>query len=170
MNIKIRNATPTDAGEISQLLQTVQNLHATLYPAIFRHVDHAALAEQVTQIISDSALHVRVAILDDVVAGYSMFKVDGCESSDLIHPHRYLFLEQIAVAPIFRRKGIAMALLNDFKIYAAQMGLTEVRLDVWGANAEAQACFEKAGFSTYNYRMTSTVADTGNSKTTDMNE
>lgn len=153
----IRSATTSDAGKISLLLQTVQNLHATLYPTIFRSVDQASLTGQVTQIILDPNFHVRVAMLDGEIVGYTVFRADGCESSAMIHPHSYLFLEQIAVSPALRRQGIAMALLDDFKACAKKMGITELRLDVWGVNADARKCFEKAGFSTYNYRMKTNV-------------
>ncbi len=155
--MEIRSATQSDAGKISLLLQTVQNLHATLYPAIFRTVDQNSLTEQVIQIISNPDLHVRLAMVDGEIAGYAVFRTDGCESSSMIHPHNYLFLEQIAVSPAFRRKGIATALLDDFRDYATKSGITELRLDVWGANADARKCFEKAGFSAYNYRMKSNV-------------
>lgn len=157
MTVDIRSAMASDAGKISLLLQNVQNLHATLYPAIFRSIEQDSLTEQVMQLIADPTLHVRLAVSEGEIAGYAVFRSDGCESSALIHSHRYLFLQQIAVDPDFRRKGIATALLDDFKACAAGMGITELRLDVWGANADARACFEKAGFATYNHRMKANI-------------
>lgn len=157
MGTEIRNATEGDIKTVCLLLQTVQNLHAMFYPSIFRTVNEESLTDSVGQMISDPDCHVRLAIIDNKVAGYAVYKIKGSESSVQIHPHHYLFLEHIAVSPTFRRQGIATALLNDFRTYAVQMGIIELRLDVWQANEDAQACFEKAGFSAYNIRMKTSI-------------
>jgi ribosomal protein S18 acetylase RimI-like enzyme len=45
-----------------------------------------------------------------------------------------------------RRTGAADALVSPVKIWAAEVGAAQVRLNVVGDNARAKKCYERAGF------------------------
>jgi ribosomal protein S18 acetylase RimI-like enzyme len=61
---------------------------------------------------------------------------------------RSLYLDSLAVDPIFRRKGIGSALLERTKERANKMGFDALSLMVFADNVEAMGLYEKAGFET----------------------
>ncbi len=58
----------------------------------------------------------------------------------------YALVQDMAVRPEYRRRGIARRLLADAAAWARGQGLNQLRLMVAGQNPEARAAFEKAGF------------------------
>lgn len=63
------------------------------------------------------------------------------------------YLSGIAVAPPFRRQGIARALFAELKREAAARGATNIELDVWAFNEEARQVFARLGFRVIMQRM-----------------
>ena len=61
-------------------------------------------------------------------------------------------INQVAVAPAYRRCGIAMRLMQDFMQKARARGITEVTLEVRKSNSAAIALYEKCGFQTEGIR------------------
>jgi ribosomal protein S18 acetylase RimI-like enzyme len=58
------------------------------------------------------------------------------------------------VAPQFRRKGIARALLDELKREAKARSVNSVELDVWAFNEQAKRAFATLGFRGIRERMT----------------
>lgn len=77
-----------------------------------------------------------VAILDGAVAGY-ICRMLGPEE---------LHITNIAVAPEFRRQGIAAALLADTIDFGAKRGCQWIYLDVRPSNEAARALYVRFGF------------------------
>jgi shikimate dehydrogenase len=69
-------------------------------------------------------------------------------------PHRLCYLAAIAVAPGFRHRGIARALLAELQREAAARGVTCIELDVWTFNEQAREAFARLGFRGIMERMT----------------
>jgi ribosomal protein S18 acetylase RimI-like enzyme len=61
-------------------------------------------------------------------------------------PPRSFYVDSLAVAPGWRRRGVARALLDDAQRRAAAAGLDGVSLDTGVENAPARALYEGAGF------------------------
>jgi tRNA threonylcarbamoyl adenosine modification protein YeaZ/ribosomal-protein-alanine acetyltransferase len=59
-----------------------------------------------------------------------------------------LHIQNIAVDPAFRRKGLAKALLNHVLADARAMGAASATLEVRASNAAARALYDKFGFTT----------------------
>lgn len=57
-----------------------------------------------------------------------------------------LYLEALAVAPAFRRQGIAQELITHAQRYARANGYKYLALDVAGGNLPARTLYEKLGF------------------------
>lgn len=58
----------------------------------------------------------------------------------------FLFVDELFVHPMYRRKGVATALLNRVMEMSAELGLAGVRLLVRPENAAARALYRKAGY------------------------
>jgi ribosomal protein S18 acetylase RimI-like enzyme len=61
-------------------------------------------------------------------------------------PLSTLYVDALAVAPDFRRRGVARALLAEAERAAARAGLSGVALDTGLHNAPARALYEGAGY------------------------
>ena len=80
--------------------------------------------------------NITVALEDGVPAGYIVFSSVLDEGS----------VDNIAVSPPFRRRGLADALLTDALDRGRAAGLSVVHLEVRDSNAPAVALYEKHGF------------------------
>ncbi len=78
-----------------------------------------------------------VAVEDGAVAGYAVLSSVLDEGS----------LDNIAVSPAYRRRGIADALLGDILRQAREQALASVTLEVRASNAPAIALYRKHGFA-----------------------
>jgi len=58
----------------------------------------------------------------------------------------YAMIQDMAVRPEYRRRGIAQRLLADAAAWAKGHGVNQLRLMVANQNPDARAAFEKAGF------------------------
>ena len=69
----------------------------------------------------------------------------------------YLILEeadinQVAVTPAYRRRGVATQIMQDFMQKVKDLGITAVTLEVRKSNLEAIGLYEKMGFVTEGIR------------------
>jgi len=62
-------------------------------------------------------------------------------------PQRMLYVDALATAPGFRRRGVASALLEEAERLAAATGLAGVALDTGMENRPARSLYERAGFT-----------------------
>ena len=62
-------------------------------------------------------------------------------------PQRMLYVDALATAPGFRRRGVASALLEEAERLAAATGLAGVALDTGIENRAARSLYERAGFT-----------------------
>lgn len=67
------------------------------------------------------------------------------------------YLAGIAVAPSFRQRGIARALLAALQQEAQARGVNRIELDVWAFNEQARQAFIKLGFERLSEKMTLTA-------------
>jgi ribosomal protein S18 acetylase RimI-like enzyme len=61
-------------------------------------------------------------------------------------PPNSLYVDSLATADTFRRRGVATALLEDAERGARERGLTALALDTQVANSGARALYERFGF------------------------
>jgi ribosomal protein S18 acetylase RimI-like enzyme len=62
------------------------------------------------------------------------------------HPGSWLYVDALATAPEYQRRGVAMALLGQAERTAIDKGLGAIALDTPVGNAPALAVYERAGF------------------------
>lgn len=91
------------------------------------------------------------AFSDALKLTHTVFLVAEEEGRVAGYSGMYLSLEEaeitnVAVAPEFRRRGIASALLTEIKREAAERGVTSLVLEVRVSNQNAIRLYEKHGF------------------------
>ena len=75
---------------------------------------------------------------------------DGSEAAGYVSAYiggDVLYINNIAVLPEFRRKGIAKNLLNNLLRYAARNGAAEATLEVRASNTAAKSLYACCGFA-----------------------
>jgi ribosomal protein S18 acetylase RimI-like enzyme len=82
---------------------------------------------------------------DDVIVG--MLRVRPEEFGPTIRERSYLEITELFVYPAWRSRGLAQALVAASVEYAQEIGYREILLFVHNENTNAQAFYDRAGFS-----------------------
>jgi diamine N-acetyltransferase len=153
VHMKIRKATVLDAPVLVALNQSVQAMHADAFPDRYRRDAPVEAVERAFgAMIQAPASYWLVAEEDHPIAFLSAEFRDREESWCLVK-NRNCYLSGIVVAPRFRRRGIATALLRELKRECDARGITSIELDVWAFNEQARQVFTRLGFCRVMERM-----------------
>ncbi len=146
VRMKIRKATVSDAPVLVALNQSVQDMHADAFPERFRrNAPEETVERAFGAMIQAPSSYWLVAEEDQPIAFLSAEFRERDESWCLVS-HRVCYLAGIVVAPRFRRRGIARALLDELKREADARGVTCIDLEVWAFNEQARQVFSSLGF------------------------
>jgi GNAT superfamily N-acetyltransferase len=94
-----------------------------------------------------------VAEVDAVPAGYVYASVTRHAETPWRYAYEMIYLHQIGVSAMHRRRGIGAALIGAVRAEAASRNVALLGLDVWSFNADARAFFQSQGFAPYNERL-----------------
>jgi len=142
----IRRADVSDAATLARLNAHVQGWHAAQYPETFFAVpDPVGLVAHYQGRLAEPGCAAFVA--GDPPEGYALCSLQAREASVFSPAIRRLLLEQIAVAPDARRKGMGRALMQAARELARELQVDEIVLDTWEANHQAHGFFRAEGFS-----------------------
>jgi shikimate dehydrogenase len=147
MTLSVRAATEADLDTLVRLNQAVQRLHADLEPNIFKPLtDHEEVFAYFAAQLEAPRHHFRLAEIDGEVAGYIWFEIQETAETPFTVPTERLYVHHIAVEESARRRGIASALLKSVEAGALALGIDQIALATWAANAQARAFFTAQGF------------------------
>lgn len=151
---EVRVAEPSDAEHISALAAEVQMLHAVAHPGIFRPAGpHTFPPSAIRERMATPGHLFWVAVADGVIAGYAYATLRHEPETPWQHAATVCTLDQMGVAPAYRRHGAGAGLVEAVRRVAAEHGAREVRLDVWAFNDSARAFYRRCGFVTARERM-----------------
>jgi ribosomal protein S18 acetylase RimI-like enzyme len=154
MNSAVRRASEADAEVLSLLNADVQSLHASAMPERFKPLGPDTFPVTVARtLLANSSNLVFIAEVDSEPAGYAYAEVVHLPESSLRHAWDEVHLHHISVRPVYRRKGVASALLDSVRVAAGEIGISIVTLQVWTFNEDAQAFFRHQGFTPYMARL-----------------
>jgi aminoglycoside 6'-N-acetyltransferase I len=113
--------------------------------AVLDHVVDGVFDEPVDprwtgEFLADARHHLVVARLDGVVVGMA-------SAVDYVHPDKAprLWINEVGVAPAFRRQGIGRRLLEALLTLGRRLGCTEAWLGTEVDNVAARHLYERAG-------------------------
>lgn len=154
MATTFRDATIEDAATINRLVDVVQALHAEALPKVFKPAEGAGFPPKaIARYLKNPGAFVALCLVDGEAAGYIGVTVKNRRQSGLHFAQKVFMLDQIAVDPAFRRKGIGRALIEHFRVRAKAAKADKIALEVWDFNAEAQAFFAACGFQAYKHAL-----------------
>ncbi len=114
--------------EISDLNAVVQAKHVAAEPCLF--VDAAFSAAEMIALIARDDTVMRVAVYDGQVTGYIYAQSRAFSESALTRGYRALHIHHICVGDEFRRRGIASALVNAVREFAAESHIERLTADL----------------------------------------
>jgi diamine N-acetyltransferase len=156
MNVSVRAARPEDLVALARLLDEIVAFHYGEDPTQFREpaaVEHHRYLEERLQ---DLDAAVFVAEDQGDLAGIAVTVIR--EAPPLLHPNRFVLLENLAVATKFRRTGVGRKLVDAAILWARARDMRELDLNVYEFNHSAIRFYEAIGFRTVSRRMKRTLA------------
>jgi len=151
-DITIRPAERGDEATLAAIAAVVQELHFARRPDIFKAVDPSALEAWFSSAMKRPRPGITLALISGVAAGYAISIDGGREDSAFAHPRRWREVDQLAVLPAYRRRGVARALIAEAVLSARADGFPALELNTWAFNDAARATFQRLGFVERNVR------------------
>lgn len=138
---------------IVTLNRVVQGLHAKEEPRRFRLFEEGAVTKFFQCALDDPAVTVLLAIDGDKPLGYALLRVQNRPEEAFSLPRSFVELEQIAVDPESRKRGVGSALIDEALAVADSLGPGDLELSVWDFNSDARRLFQRKGFTPCLHRM-----------------
>jgi GNAT superfamily N-acetyltransferase len=146
--MKIRQAVPDDLTTLLRFEQGVvraeRPFDPTLREGAIRYYDIAAM-------LRDVAVHFLIAEQDGAPLGCGFARLEAAKPY-LRHAQRG-YLGLMYVEPAHRGQGVNAQIMAALQAWCAARGVTELRLDVYHANAGAIRAYRKAGFEPHMVEM-----------------
>ncbi|MCX7890223.1 MAG: GNAT family N-acetyltransferase [Rhodobacteraceae bacterium] len=134
------------AWRLALLNRDLQALHAAMRPDIFRAATSLSeIADQFAAALAGPAHFALLAVLEGQDAGYAFCELLETGGDAFTHARRRGLLHHIAVAPAFRRRGIATRLAGAAAERFRAMGATEWAATYWEFNAASAALLARMG-------------------------
>jgi ribosomal protein S18 acetylase RimI-like enzyme len=152
--VAVRRASPADAELLAGLNRHAQAVHHQRVPEWFPPPGDPDVTGLLRGWLRGEGAVGFVAELDGRAVGYALAGVHHRPATPLTREGAWLDLEQIAVAPDARRRGVARRLCEAVIAHARDLHLDEVQLNVWAFNTDAQALFSSIGFEPSSLRLT----------------
>ena len=149
----IQKVSAVHLNDIVSLTRVVQTLHEANEPRYFCPYDETAVTDFMRNALDDPSVTFLLAVNDKNPVGYAMLRVQEKPGHAFVLPRKFVELEQIAVDPDWRKRGVGAALLDEAVRLVESLGLRDLELSVWDFNEGAQRLFERKGFKSHLHRM-----------------
>ena len=151
--MEIRLAKTKDIPGLLELLRQVGQVHHEIRPDIFRNGAQKYNTADLQTLLEDFTRPIFVAVEDGGVLGYCFCIHKSCKDHSVMLDRRELYIDDLCVDENCRGKGVAAALFDHVRSYAAQQSFDVITLNVWCGNARAMAFYEKMGMTGRNITM-----------------
>lgn len=146
MGILIRRARVGDEQLLARLNGLAQAIHVAARPDHFKPTGAAELAGWYLSLLQEPAARVWIAEADGAAVGYLVAIFRSVPANPFCRPRRWCEIDQVAVEPAWRRRGIARELVRTAAVEARDEGMRTVELTSWSFNERAQETFRRLGF------------------------
>ncbi len=150
---EIRRATSQDIPALQALLQLEEDYHKNLYPEYFRESSLSVPAEELEKEIAQTNCSYLVALEKQEIIGFIHAKKRVFSEEPQFKKIEYILIEDCAVREEYRKQGVAKALLQAVRDWAAEHEINRIQLQVWGKNDPAIQVYKNIGFQDLLVRM-----------------
>lgn len=147
--MKVRFAKENELGRINQLRKQVNDIHVCGKPDVFRSGFSEELQDYIYSIWNDKEKEIAVAEKDGVICGFAVLHHINKPENPFMFERDFLDIDEFGVDEAFRRQGVATAMIDFIRKYAAEKGFHRIELNMWEFNLNALEFYEEVGFSTF---------------------
>jgi ribosomal protein S18 acetylase RimI-like enzyme len=145
--VTVRQACAGDEETLAGLNRAVQELHLAHRPDGFKQADAVVVAGWFRAMLENPAVRAWIAEWDGAAVGYVLTMVYDRPENPFAFARRFCEIDQIGVAPEFRRRGVARSLVERVLEDARLREIPDVELTSWYFNTEARDAFRALGFT-----------------------
>src|SRR4029079_6699713 len=139
-------ALPSDDTLLAHLNQFVQNVHIAQRPDQFTIVVPEELAAWYRDRLSESTMDGWIAHEGEVAVGFVLGTHHPRPSTPFSPERDWYEIDQLAVDPAHRRRGVGAALMLHALADARARGYRSIELSVWAFNDDMQRLIHRLGF------------------------
>jgi GNAT superfamily N-acetyltransferase len=151
--MNIRRATLDDALTVATLGALIQVSHQPERPDWFKPADPASTVEMHREMLSDPDVTIFLAEEGEHALGVLIAVRHRRPETPLSFAQTILEVDQIAVEPSARRRGVGHALFEAARELADEVSAYRIVLTTWIFNDSAHRFFESEGFAKELHRM-----------------
>ncbi len=116
---------------------------------VFRSGFSEELQDYIYSIWNDKEKEIAVAEKDGVICGFAVLHHINKPENPFMFERDFLDIDEFGVDEAFRRQGVATAMIDFIRKYAAEKGFHRIELNMWEFNKNALEFYEEVGFSTF---------------------
>lgn len=150
--IIIRKATLSDLDILLQFEQGVVEAERPFNPVLKESGVHYY---NINELITADHIELLVALSGTEIIGCGYARIESAKP--YLKYDRYAYLGFMYVVPAHRGKGVNKVILQELTAWSKGKGITELRLEVFSANAIAIKAYEKASFEKLYIHMRSKI-------------
>ena len=156
--LEVRPAGVDDITALVNLNRFVQDLHFMNVPQRFRPMDEKAVSGWFRSMMDIPDARAWIVESMGSPVGYVLAVTYDRPENPFCHRRLFCEIDHIAIAPAFRKKGLARALVERVLGDALSRGIQDVELSSWCFNNEAHAAFDALGFRRQLVRFSRTIS------------
>jgi len=146
MTTSIRSAIVGDEAALISLNRFVQALHVDSRPDQFRAISTQDMAAWYRSRLEEPATRAWIAEDSGAPVGYLLAFLHERPETPFTMARHYCEIDQIAVDPTSRRRGVARALILRAIAGVQSEGIREIEAVWWSFNTGAHEMFRRLGF------------------------
>jgi len=161
MAFEIVTAQPEHIDQLTQLFAQAHNdYYVTFLPHFFRPVSSEFWRERLLKALNAPNYYIFVVLDTDhhSCAGFSEIFIRNTTAPYII-PEQRLVINNIYIAPHYRRRGLASLLLEHIQHFARQHRIATLELEVASTNTAAQRLYTRFGFTPRTITMEQRLSD-----------
>jgi GNAT superfamily N-acetyltransferase len=147
VSLRIRPGGPADAATLAEMHPHVHDLHLAARPDFFAAPRREDVTAWFREQLARADAQTWLGELDGALAGYTLVYFHERPARPFAHARRWCEIDQIAVAPDGRRRGVARGLIEAALDEARRRGIRDIELSSWAFNTPAHEVFRRIGFT-----------------------
>lgn len=138
---------------IASLVEEVQNLHAILFPAVYKQYNEKEIKETMEKMLADEQTRVFVAQLNGETIAYILLVVKEVPENAFHYAFRLLHIDQIVVSKDHQKLGVGAMLMAKAEMLAKELSINRVELDHLHMNVVAAKFFRSKAYKPYREKL-----------------
>jgi diamine N-acetyltransferase len=154
----IREATLLDYEDLCELFDEADKLHRDHLSERFQEPNGPARDKEfMLDLLADQTVEVFVVESDGELLGLVQAAVKVSPPRSIFVPRCYVVVDTLVVKEDFRQQGLGQKLMDKVHHWAISKGASDVELNVYEFNQEANAFYRKLGYETISHKMSKSL-------------